>query len=362
MLHRTAMRIAIDARCVNAEHITGIERMVIRILEHWPDNGPECIAYVDRPVKWSFPNCTVRVLTPRQPALWFNMSLPIALRRDCVDVFVSPVTQLPPFLPSHITKIVVVYDLGYLAYPQFYNANELHILNGKVRKSIVRSDSIIADSQFTADDVATRLNIPSSRIRTVHLAMDPPIADPVLPEGVDTARPYILTVGTAYGRKNLGIIIPVLKSLREKYSIDIDVIMTGKKGFAEQSILEQAHTNGLDSRIHHLGYVHDSEKAALLRHAAVFFFPSLYEGFGIPVLEAMQYGCPVVCANASSLPEVAGDAALMFDPKSPDDAAEALHQILNNPTIRAQCIERGHKNIKRFSWDNTARRFVVAIR
>lgn len=355
------MRIALDARCVHAEHLTGIERMVVRILEHWPNNGPECIAYVDRPVKWSFPNCTVRVLTPRQPALWFNVSLPIALRHDNVDVFVSPVTQLPPFMPSRITKAVVVYDLGYMAYPQFYSTKELRLLNGKVRRSILQSDIVIADSQFTVDDVATRLNIPSSRVRAIKLAMDLPIVEPVIPQGIDTARPYILTVGTTYGRKNLGIIIPVLKSLKERFHIDIDVTMTGKKGFVEEALLRVARTNGLEDRVHHLGYVTDNEKAAFMKHARAFFFPSLYEGFGIPVLEAMRYGCPVVCSNTSSLPEVAGDAALMFDPNISDDAANALHLLLDDPMLHDQLIERGYRNVQRFSWGKTTRQFADAL-
>ncbi len=355
------MRIAIDARCVNAEHLTGIERMVVRILEHWPSGGPECVAYVERPVKWSFPNCTVRILRAPHPALWSQVALPLALRRDRIDTFVSPVTSLPLLLPPHITKAVVVYDLGYLAYPQFYSATERRILNGRVRRSILRSDIVIADSHFTAQDVIDRLRVPATRVRPIQLAMDPPLAETPLPKGFDTTRPYLLTVGTAYGRKNLGIVVPALKTLIEKYHLDIDVVMTGKKGFAEQSILDAAQAQGVSDRIHHLGFVTDNEKAALMRHAAAFFFPSLYEGFGIPVLEAMQYGCPVVCSNASSLPEVAGDAALLFDPNDPNAAADAISQLLNTPTLRAQYIERGYRNVQRFSWEKTTDQFVAAL-
>ncbi len=355
------MRIAFDARCVNSPHITGIERMVIRILEHWPADGPECIAYVDTPVQFTFPHCTVRVLRAPHPAWWFQISLPNALRHDHVDTFVSPVTMLPLRMPSHVSTVVVVHDLAYLAYPQYYGAQELRILNGKVQQSIDRSDIVIADSKFTANEVVSRLGIPVARVRPIQLAMDPPIDTPALPEEFDTSRPFILTVGTAYGRKNLSIIVPVLKSLLEKYKLDIDVVMTGKKGFTEQEILDNARVQGLATKIHHLGFVSEEEKAALMQHAQVFFLPSLYEGFGIPVLEAMQYGCPVVCSNASSLPEVAGDAALMFDPNSAESAAEALHRMLNEPSLRAQYIERGYQNVKRFSWEKTAREFAAAI-
>lgn len=355
------MRIGIDARCITAPQLTGIERMVLRILEQWPADGPECIVYVDTPIPWDLPRCVVRVLRAPHPAWWFRISLPRAIRHDRINTFVSPVTILPWMLPRKITKAVIVHDLGYLAYPQFYNTQELRILNGKVQRSILTSDIVIADSQFTATEIVSRLKVPAERIHPIQLAMDPPIQSPALPNNFTPNRPFLLTVGTAYGRKNLSIIVPVLKLLSEQYHVDINVIMTGKKGFAEQAILDEAQTQGVGTRIHHLGFVTEEEKAGLMRNASVFFFPSLYEGFGIPVLEAMQYGCPVVCANTSSLPEVAGDGALVFNPHNPRAAADAINRIISDTAIRNRVIENGTRNLTRFSWERTASQFVDAL-
>lgn len=348
------VRVGIDARAIMTVHLTGIERMLLRLLEHWPPGDPTLFAYVNRNGSRRFSSVKTIVVKPRQDAVWFHLSLPWRLRRDRVDVFVSPVTQFPALLPASLVKVVIVYDLAYIHFPHLYDRKELALLHGRVARSITSSDGIITISQSTKRDLEKTYGIDPESIAVCYPAADPGRAKEELPPDVKRLQPYVLTVGTAYGRKNLSLIPAVLTLLRDQYHLRPNIVMTGKQGFGEARVLEAADRAGVRQQITHLGYVSDVMTKSLMAYAAALFFPSLYEGFGIPVLEAFHQRCPVVSSQASSLPEVGGEAALYFDPQNPESAAKALADILTQPSLREQLVRRGIEQSQRFSWDRTA--------
>ena len=165
--------------------------------------------------------------------------------------------------------------------------------------------------------------------------------------------PYVLSVGTLQPRKNY---VRLIKALANLPPVNLQLVIAGGRGWLYEDVLAEAEKHGDCVRV--LGFVDDADLPALLRNAALFAFPSLYEGFGLPVLEAMACGVPVVCSNASSLPEVAGDAALTIDPLDTDGLAEAMSRVLADADLRQEMIDRGLAQAARFTWEKAARQLL----
>jgi len=162
----------------------------------------------------------------------------------------------------------------------------------------------------------------------------------------------VLFVGTLEPRKNLSLLIRALSMIKTK----IPLVMVGWRGWGRSEWLEEIRAHGLAERVFLAGYVDEATLVSLYSGASVFVYPSLYEGFGLPILEAMACGCPVICSNVSSLPEVAGDAALLIDPQSPEELSHALDKVLTDSELRKQMVVRGLKRVRRFTWQETAAR------
>ncbi|WP_263970717.1 glycosyltransferase family 4 protein [Leptolyngbya sp. KIOST-1] len=175
-------------------------------------------------------------------------------------------------------------------------------------------------------------------------------------------RPYILFVSTLEPRKNVVRLIQAFDQLKTQHQINHQLVLVGQKGWQFEPIFEAIAASPWRHHIRHLDYLSDAEVAYCYQNADVFAYPSLYEGFGLPVLEAMTLGCPVVTANTSSLPEVAGDAALMVDPTSVEELAEALGRVIGDRALRQTLIERGYQQADQFSWTRTAKSTLAAYR
>jgi glycosyltransferase involved in cell wall biosynthesis len=165
-------------------------------------------------------------------------------------------------------------------------------------------------------------------------------------------KPYILFVGTIQPRKNIAKLIEAVSLLKNK---EIQLVVVGKKGWLWEEILAAPEKFKITDRIKFLDFVGNEDLPSLYKNAQCFVLPSLYEGFGLPVLEAMQFGCPVVTSNVSSLPEVGGDAAIYFDPESVDDMAEKIDKVISDEKLRAEMTEKGYNQVKKFSWEKTAK-------
>ncbi len=217
---------------------------------------------------------------------------------------------------------------------------------------------VIADSVSTKNDMIKYVGIDAERIYVVPLAYDPEIhyvdknPDVLLQFGIDS--PYVLYLGAIDSRKGIFDILKAYESVKEKYQ-DVKLVLAGGINTAEESLI-QDRVKELNARedIIFTGFVSDDEKRALLSSAEVFLFPSEYEGFGLPVLESMACGAPVITTNVSSLPEVGGDAVMYVTPKHPEELAAAIEKMLSSESLRQDYIARGFEQCKKFSWDKTA--------
>jgi glycosyltransferase involved in cell wall biosynthesis len=260
-----------------------------------------------------------------------------------------------------LTNVLIVPDIQHEYYPEFFLPHHLEERRRIYTDSIKRADHICAISEFTRQTLIERLDVPPERVSTAHLAADPLFhpqsiyrgyCGQVLKKYGLKPNEYLLFPGNTWPHKNHRTAFHALHILREAYHLEPLLVCTGSPKEAHSDLLQMVHELQLDDRVKFLGYCPTSDMPALYEGAAALVFPSLFEGFGIPLLEAMWCDCPVVCSNATSLPEIAGDAALLFDPHSPEELAAALSRILTDDQLRRALINHGHQQAKKFSWRN----------
>jgi glycosyltransferase involved in cell wall biosynthesis len=262
--------------------------------------------------------------------------------------------DLAPF-----TNVLIVPDIQHEYCPEFFAPRDLEERRHIYTASAQRASHLCAISEFTRQTLIERLRLSPERISTTHLAADvafhpgsPARSDPrrVLDKhGLKTGG-YLLFPGNTWPHKNHEAAFQALRVLREAYGLDPLLVCTGSPKEAHRELLAKIHDAGLGHRIRFLGYCTLDDMPALYESAAGLIFPSLFEGFGLPLLEAMWCDCPIVCSNVTSLPEIAGDAALLTDPRSPEELAHALYRVLTDEDLRRLLIARGRQRVKDFSW------------
>ena len=298
------------------------------------------------------------------PRMWTHARLSFEMFTRAPEVLWVPAHVLPLIHPRR--SFVTIHDLGQVHFPQAHPPMQRAYHNWAVGWNTRAASHIFADSESTRDDLTRFFRVPAEKITVVYPAYDAqlyqPMRDAAAIETVKAkyriAKDYILTIGTIHPRKNYARLIEAFGLLSIH---DCQLIIIGKRGWLYDSILARTRELQLESRVQFLDYVPASDLPALIRGARLFAFPSLYEGFGLPILEAQACGTPVVCSMTSSLPEAAGDAALFFDPLDVDAIAGALHRALTDDALRAKLIARGFENIKRFSWEVSARQVLRAF-
>ncbi|HSM14166.1 MAG TPA: glycosyltransferase family 1 protein [Thermoanaerobaculia bacterium] len=304
-----------------------------------------------------------------QPAplgvVWQQLALPRRLAAGDLDLLWSPLQTLPRRLP--VPAIVTLHDLAALLWPE--------TLSWKIRwsqvpflaHSLERAARVVAVSHATARDLAAAF--PAAAARTVVIwngvgpAWRPGDADAVAATRERLGAPggYFLSVGTLEPRKNLDLLLDAWEILRtEEPELELPLLLGGPEGWKHAEL--KARIAALaPAGVRHLGRLADAELRAVVQAATAFVYPSLYEGFGLPVAEAMACGVPVVVTASSSLPEVAGDAGLVVEPERPDELAHALLRLVREPGLAAELGGRGRERARRFSWDEAAERFAGLI-
>lgn len=298
------------------------------------------------------------------PRLWTHLRLSVEMLAHAPDVLWVPAHVLPPIHPRR--SMVTVHDLGHLPFPEAHPPLQRLYHTWSTRWNVRAASHIFADSEATRDDLVQWLNVPADKITVVYPAYDTqrykPVRDVALIEKAKAKyridRDYILSIGTVHPRKNYPRLISAFGRLTNR---DCSLIIVGKRGWLSDSIFAAVKSLELQSRISFLDYVPASDLPALISGARLLAFPSLHEGFGLPVLEAHACGTPVVCSMVSSLPEAAGDAALFFDPLDVDAIAGAIERAMTDEPLRAKLIVRGYDNLKRFSWEVSARQVLDTI-
>lgn len=272
---------------------------------------------------------------------------------DDVDVVHTPVLFVPPRRKCPL--VVTVLDLTFRLFPQYHNRRTRVVAQSGLRRAVKDADALIAISGHTAGDLVRLCGVNPKRVHVVPLAADARFV-PVRDTAATLARyhidtPFVLYVGTLEPRKNLGLLLHAFAALGDP---QVKLVLAGTKGWLCEDVFATVERLGLAGRVLFTGFVADEDLPALLSGARAFVYPSLYEGFGLPVLEAMQCGTPVITTNVSSLPEVAGDAALLV---APDDVAglqQALRRVLSEPGLRDELRGKGLSQAARFSWQKTA--------
>jgi glycosyltransferase involved in cell wall biosynthesis len=286
----------------------------------------------------------------------------VGLRAELIgrrlDLLHSP-DFIPPF-GGHFLSIITIHDLNFIHYPQFLT-DESARYYGQIDRAVQRADHILTDSNWTRDDVINHLEVSADRVTTVHLAPGPvyrPITDrqevrrAVARYGLPSE--FLIFVGTLEPRKNVPTLLKAFRQLRDR-GYDIHLAMVGRKGWLYEEIFSSVTELKLSQSVHFLENVTDEDLARLYNAAHCLTLPSHYEGFGLPPLEAMACGTPVVVSNRSSLPEVVGDAGLLIDPDRTEELTEALMRVLDDDELRKSMRQRGLARSAEFSWAKAAR-------
>ncbi len=276
------------------------------------------------------------------------------------DLFHATDYLLPPLRRAR--AVLTIYDLTYLFFPEYHLPLNRWYLTLMLPRLARRADALIVISENTRHDLIQRMKIPPEKIHVIPLGVNrtfQPIQDPRtgarVREKYHLPMRFILYFGTIEPRKNLLVLLDAYHALLARDDTPPDLVFAGRKGWQYQSVFQRVRDLGLDQRIRFTSWVDEADAPAMMNAATVFVYPSLYEGFGLPPLEAMACGTPVVCSNASSLPEVVGEGGILFDPRDTGALTNALARVLTDERLRVDMRERGLAQAAKFSWERAAR-------
>jgi glycosyltransferase involved in cell wall biosynthesis len=288
--------------------------------------------------------------------LWSQTTLPYMARKDCIDLFWGTTHRLPRYLPQSIARVVTIHDLVWKYAPQTMRPTSLLVEKKLMPEAMKLADLIIADSQGTADGIAQSFPQYLHKVRVIHLGATKSIlaTNPASPAPLGINQPYGLFVGTLEPRKNLIRLIEAYASLPQSHRDQTALVIAGGKGWGGVDLEVAIKKNGLERSIKLVGYVNEQQLATLYANARFLAMPSIYEGFGLPVVEAMQHGTPVLVSHTGCLAEITGDAGVLVDPLSVQSIAHGIEQLIRDDdlvsTLKANAILRSQY----FTWSRCA--------
>ncbi len=365
------MRIGIDCRTIlnpGLGESAGVGHYTYFLVKHLlaSDTKNEYVLFFDYRMndvnEFMKPNVTIRRFAFSQykkflPFSYSHMLITAMLLKEKLDVMHFPANVVP--LTYRQRTVITVHDLAIYKNSAWF-PSQIFSTRLLVPQSLKAATHVIAVSESTKRDLQNIFDVPARKISVIYEA---PFVTPinVKDKNVDVVakfrlrQPYILYIGSLDARKNLDRLLDAFLAFRGKpQGKDVHLVLAGGKGHKAEMILDRiAHLKG-NNGIQYLGYVTHNEKLALLKKASVFAFPSLYEGFGLPVLDAMKLGVPVVSSTASSLPEVAGNAAILVNPEDTAALTRALLRVFSNPQLAATMVKRGYEHAQRFTWERVA--------
>ena len=297
--------------------------------------------------------------------IWQRLRVPFPaeLITGRVDLFYSPNFILPPLLPK-TPSLLTIHDLSFMRYPETFPEKLRAYLENAVPRSVNRATHIVADSEATRQDLISLLGVAPEKITPLLLGVSSrfkPLEEEHERQQLRNRygiaeRPYILALGTVQPRKNYVRLMQALDPIAEK--LNVDLVIAGRPAWLSEAILEEAANR---SFVKMLGFTDDADLPALYRQSAVFAFPSLYEGFGLPPLEAMACGTPVIASSASSVPEAVGQAGLLIDPLDMQAWTTAIEQVLEDSDLRIRLISSGLAHSNQFTWERAAKQWLALL-
>lgn len=346
------MRIGIDAREIQDGVYTGIGRSLYNFIRYFARShySDRCILFSSKPLSFDLGDkIENHVMDEDSIFFWDQIQLLVAIKKQHIDVFYSPYYKIP--LLSGVKKVCAVFDLMYLQYPPYAEKLTLgqSLYYHKFSPRFLRSAHVILTcSQFSKEEIIKVYGVPSKKIEIIPLS----VSGCYQPEGdlskiqrakekFGIIRPYVLYTGNFKQHKNVGALVKAFSLIVKKFP-DMGLVLVGPKEHMYEELLHLGSSLGLSARVIMTGTIFDEETNRLLyAGASVFVMPSLYEGFGLPPLEAMGCGVPVVCSNVTSLPEAMGGAALLVDATKPEMIAEGVEKVLRDETLRRDMTRRG---------------------
>jgi glycosyltransferase involved in cell wall biosynthesis len=351
--------------------------MIRSVIEHWREIDCESCYYLysdrDFELPWEDDRWQKRIRSPLPllpGTLWLQTVGRRMMIRDRLDIFWGTAAMLPLALPSAVAKVVTIHDLIWPLYSEIVDPFNrcMHWLF--VERSVRQADRVIAVSQSTARDLQRVWEVPESKIEVVHHGVspayrpqDPRAAAEHVASKYGVSKDYILTVGTLVPHKNLVTLVEAMRILRERRELSFQLLVVGAKGWNSGKLLAAVQRAGFTGRdIRFLGFVPEEDLPMLYSGSCSFVFPSLYEGFGLPLVEAMACGVPIVASNTSSIPEVVRDAALLVPPAQPEAFAEAILRVRSDNDLRRTMTEKGLCQAACFRWEKAARQLLECMR
>lgn len=357
---RVGPTIGIDGSRIGSCQPTGTETYSTHIVRGLLAEGPRSAyrVYLNRCPSSELPvgliQSDVRPIPLRR--LWTHARLSAEMLLSPPDLLFVPAHVIPAIHPA---SVVTIHDLGYLAFPDAHPPRQRRMLEAATRWNAWAARAIIVPSLFTKDDVVSRLGVPAERIHVIPHGVEIPRRQEAIVDRSSAARstferPFVLAVGTLQPRKNYGRLAQALAIVRS-HGLDIDLVIAGKPGWNSTSVEQDVHSALRDNRLHVLNYVSSEMLHRLYATCMMFVQPSLFEGFGMPVLEAMAAGAPVVSSSTSSLPEVGGDVAHYVDPMNVEHIAAAIEHLAGDVDERLRLGALGRARASLFSWSVAAR-------
>jgi glycosyltransferase involved in cell wall biosynthesis len=291
-----------------------------------------------------------------------QITIPHALKRERVDIFHAPHYVLPPLV--RCPSVVTIHDCIHLMFPQYLpNRWALTYARRSISMAARRSTRVLTVSESSKRDIQRFVDIPPGKVDVIYNSYDPRFAIEPDAETVSRVREryqlqseFVLYAGNVKPHKNLERLIEAFHIVRSRGLDHLKLVLIGDEISKYTALRRAVHRHQLHNYVRFLGYLPEETLAVMYRLAGVFVFPSLYEGFGLPPLEAMASGTPVVTSNVSSLPEVAGDAAVLVDPYSAEAIADGMYRVLTDGTLRSDLKRRGPQRASQFSWESSVRR------
>ena len=370
------MRIGINALPLSRLQ-AGVARVIWSVIEELRKIDSENYYYLysdrDFELPWECDHWRKRISSPvpfLPGTLWLQTVGRRMIIRDRLDLFWGTVDLLPLGLPSAVAKLLTIHDLSWPLHSEIASLFHRCMFWLFFEKSTQQAHRIIAVSQSTASDLRRVFSVPDSKIKVIHNGVSPAYrpqdrraAAEYVANKYGVSEDYILTVGTIVPHKNLITLVQALKILRGSGKLSFQLLVVGAQGGKVSSFLKAVQSAGLtDHDIRLLGFVPDEDLPMLYSGSRLFVLPSLHEGFGLPLAEAMACGVPVIASNTSSVPEVVGDAALLVPPTHPEAFVEAILRVIGDDNLRRTMMGTGLRQAAGFNWDSTARHYLDCMR
>ena len=351
-------RIGIDASALTKNHPTGVEvasrELIGALIKQDEENN--YILYSPAPLssKWlTLPNVENRVVVADK--YWTQKALPLSFQKDNLDVFWSPAYMSPPGLKG-IKTIVTIHDVAFMRFPSAYSPKDWLLSFYTVIKSKFSATKILAVSEQTKKDLSRFFFVSKQRIEVIynaisHIHLRPNLID--IHEKYKLPEQFLLVVGRIEPRKNTANILESFRIIAKNHP-DMHLVFSGPNSELPSTMEAKVHGWGLKKRIHTIGFVHDLDLPMLYRTAEILLFPSLYEGFGLPILEGFAAGTPVITSNFGATAEISGKAALLVTPTDKVAIARSVSHLLNDEELKTKYIQAGYERLQHFSWEDSA--------